>query len=226
MKKDLTASHAAGCVLFGPKGNQNSYLHEVFRNNVLAMLKFSHVGVDPTDLTHHKGVNRRLKAVGAIPADSRPGLFKGADMLATNIMADPGQLANFEMALDPTVTAKWGSVENPLDVLAHEEAKKKERYGDLYDTIDIDTYGLAMNAWGVLGPNLLKLIEKCDEYRGLGWADHLPPWTTWRCSTFVRAWQTRFIVSMQIAAASKINFAAAVVARVRSRVADGDDVGS
>ena len=116
-----------------------------------------------------------------------------------------------------------GTAEDPLATLTLLEEGKRELYGDMYNSIDVDTYGLAMDAWGNIGPNLLKLIEKCDEFRGVAWADHLPSWSTWRCKNFKRAWQTRFIVKIQIAAASKLNFVAAALSRSRARGVVLDD---
>ncbi len=91
----------------------------------------------------------------------------------------------------------------------------------MYDLINVDTLGLAMDTSGNVGPNLLTLIEKCDKFRGPAWADYLPKWGSWRCPTFKQAWLTRFTVSMQVAAASKLNFAAASVARSRACNDDG-----
>ena len=73
-----------------------------------------------------------------------------------------------------------------------------------------------MDVYGNMGPNLNKLIDKCEQHRGFAWQSHLPRWANWRCNTFKRAWMSRFIVTMQVAAASKLNFAAAEVARRRA----------
>ena len=132
-------------------------------------------------------------------------------------MDEPGQLHRLEMALDVTVTSKLGTADDKLSVLKALEDGKKGEYADMYDKIHIDAYGLAMDTAGNIGPNLLKLIEKCDEFRGVGWEDRKPTWLSWKCPTYKQAWITKFVVSMQMAAAAKINFAASAVVNKRQR---------
>ena len=77
------------------------------------------------------------------------------------------------------------------------------------------TEGLAMDVYGNVGPNLLKLIRKCEvHWVSLG-RDNLPAWSNWKCRTFERAWIAKFVVDMQVAAASKLNYAKAVIDRRR-----------
>lgn len=215
LQKDIGDPHAMGCTFQGPKARW-SFLHEQLRGLVHGLLSDSNVGFDARDLTCHKGILKRLRDVGALRTGAQ-GLQKGADILAQNIMKEPGQLIRGEMALDVTVTSKLGTPEDPLSTLKREEDHKHELYHEMYDKIGIDTYGLAVDTYGNLGPNVVKLIDMCDKYRGVAWANSIPSWATWRCRTFKLAWFSRFIVTMQIAAASKLNFVAAAVARVRTR---------
>ena len=214
-KTDMDAAHGMGCVHIGPKARY-AFLHECLRKQVHELLKFSRVGFDPEDLTVHRGILKRLRDAGKVRLGVQ-GVQKGGDILALNVMGEPGQLSCAEMALDVTTTSKIGTVADPLSELKRLEVVKYDLYNDMYKAIGVETVGLAMDAYGNMSPNLIKLIEKCEQYRGVGWAFHLPSWASWRCRTFKRAWMTRFVVFMQVAAASKMNFAAAAVARIRAR---------
>ena len=226
LNADISDRHAMGCPHVGPVGRRGgrSHTHEVLRGLVHDLLSFSGVGFDPQDLTTHKGIIKRLKEANAIPLGVQ-GLHKGGDILSLNVMKEPGQIMGDEMALDVTVTSKLGTPQDPLSCLKSEEERKHGLYAPMYDKIGVDTVGLAMDTSGNMGPNLVKLIEKCNEFRGVAWANHLPPWSTWRCRTFKSAWVSRFVVTMQIAAASKLNYVAASVARTRARGLVLGDVG-
>jgi hypothetical protein len=214
-KSDVDAQHCMGCAHIGGKACK-SFLHEKLRDLTHELLKFARVGADAEDLTYHKGILKRLRDAG-VSRPTKQGLQKGADILAAHVMGEPGQLCRFtEMALDVTTTATMGTVDDPLAELKRLELKKHGLYGKMYEAIGVDTFGLAMDVYGNMGPNLAKLIDKCEQHRGVAWQSHLPSWANWRCSTFKRAWMTRFIVTMQVAAASKLNFAAAEVARRRA----------
>ena len=210
---DVLDPHAMGCIHIGPKGD-NSFLHETLRKNIFALLRFSGVPFDTQDASNHVGLVRRLRVSGQIlPVVA--GRKKGGDILALNVMGPPGILnAKLEMVLDGTVTSKLGTSENPFATLAKAESEKL-KYAAMYDRINVGMEGLAMDVYGHVGPNLLKLIKKCDAHRGDLGRDHLPAWANWKCNTFERAWLTKFVVSIQVAAASKLNFAKAAVTRIR-----------
>ena len=216
LKGELSAEHVVGCVHVGPKG-ANSYLHEALRHEVKALLKASGVGFDPQDLTKHPAILQRLKDAGYVRKPGS-GLHKGGDILAMDIMGQPGQLGrNLEMVLDVTVTSKLGTTLDPLSELMRLEKDKTDLYEKMYKLIDCDVYGLAVDAWGNLGPNVLRLIEQCEKHVGLGWEGSVPSWATWKCPTFKQAWMYKFIVTMQVAGASKLAYAASRVRSSRAR---------
>ena len=216
LKGELSAEHVVGCVHVGPKG-ANSYLHEALRHVVKELLQASGVGFDPQDLTKHPVVLQRLKDAGYVRKPGS-GLHKGGDILATDIMGQPGQLGrNLEMVLDVTVTSKFGTTLDPLSELTRLEKDKTALYEKMYKLIDCDVYGLAVDAWGNLGPNVLRLIEQCEKHVGLGWEGSVPSWATWKCPTFKQAWMYKFIVTMQVAGASKLAYAASRVRSSRAR---------
>ena len=122
-----------------------------------------------------------------------------------------------EMVVDVTVTSKLASSETPLKALEDAEKEKRKLYSKMYSKINVGMEGFAMDVYGNIGPNLLKFIKKCDVHRGKLGEDHLPAWANWKCRTFERAWLyiSKFVVDMQVAAASKLNYVKANVSRQR-----------
>ncbi len=213
MKKGLTDRHAMGCIHIGDKG-PNPFLHKCLLDNVLRLLRFSGVPFDREEAATHKGLIRRLRDKGTLIPSAR-GRQKGGDILVQNIMGDVGVLnRKLEMVVDGTVTSKLGSAEDPFKALSDAETEKL-KYVPMYNSINVGTEGLAMDVYGNVGPNLLKLIRKCEvHWVSLG-RDNLPAWSNWKCRTFERAWIAKFVVDMQVAAASKLNYAKAVIDRRR-----------
>ncbi len=212
-KQNLTDKHAMGCIHIGDKG-PNCFLHAALLRMLLSLFRHSGVPFDKREAANHPGLVRRLIAKGTLPPSVR-GRHKGGDILAQNVMGEVGLLnSKLEMVVDVTVTSRLGTAEDPLKSLVDAE-KEKLKYVPMYDSINVGTEGLAMDVYGNIGPNLRKLIKKCESHWETLGEDQLPSWSNWKCATFERAWLAKFVVGMQVAAASKLNYAKAVVNRRR-----------
>ena len=87
----------------------------------------------------------------------------------------------------------------------------------MYASIGIPVYGLAMDTVGRIGPNVIKLIDDVEAYYSALHGPTLPPWANWSCSSFRRAWQQFFIVSMQCEVAKKLSLGTLLVRGARRR---------
>ena len=218
-KNPLTAAHMKCCVSVGPKGAVSSMLHEGFRSCVFRLLRDSGVWFDSVDLTAHKGVQKRLRDVGAVGRVTGSGVQKGADILIQGVMEQVAALRPPEEIIDVTVISGsgTGSIKADFPHLKKAEFAKSELYGEMYGAIGIPVYGLAMDTAGRVGPNVLKLISSCESVVSLLHGARLPSWANWTCNSFRKAWLQMFIVSMQCLVARKLSLGALLVRGARGR---------
>ena len=122
-------------------------------------------------------------------------------MLAYDVFGDGSRNAlDFTVGSDRAVTrqeALESGIESAryqaalLDGVEHEKLKYEKTYG----TIGIQVMGLAMDLAGGLGPNVKRLLQRCDTLR-----KGVPPaWANWSSgSSFKAAWTQKFIITVQV----------------------------
>ena len=188
--------------------------HEEMRMWTKELLDFSNVAYDAADLRCHQGVRDRMAASGVVNnagamvlygSASGPGNSEGMDLLVHSLFAPGDEVAlDFTVRSDrcPTrVAATTASTPNQPPTPAQEAASlkgeeiaKQMRYKHMYEPINIKAVGMAADLAGGLGPNVIKIIKRCEVLA----EGRLPEWANWsHGSSFTAVWRQRLIILLQ-----------------------------
>ena len=196
----VTVGHDEVCTRSGMMTKRHNELISAVRQ----MLEEAGVSYDMADLRDHVGVKAELVRAKAVDSKgnrivANAATIEGADILVRGLMS-----ANSRAAVDGTVISEQGTrrtYEAPMLGLKQAELDKVGRYKQMYDTINVDVIGAAMNVGGAIGPGLRRIIARCAEVAGEG----LPAWANWTGgNSFASAWTQRLICVVQKANAEGV----------------------